>query len=164
MLGCAIGHGDRRGDHDKQRTSGHARGVWSMFEQGRWSSCVCPSVLAGFNLFIGLKMSGKMGLRAAGDLSIRKRWSSFVSLLCPNAPRRDNKAEGNGMVPGYPTSFWNQTACLMWRALMASIRNPFDVGCRLVMCLSIGILCGLVFINATGGTLPRYSTKLTHSP
>jgi hypothetical protein len=54
-------------------------------------------------------------------------------------------------VPAYPTPFWNQLLVLSWRALMAYIRNPTDVIGRLLLSNSVGLVIGLVFINANPG-------------
>eukprot|EP00884_Botryococcus_braunii_P013437 jgi/Botrbrau1/22094/Bobra.0206s0020.1 len=61
------------------------------------------------------------------------------------------------MSRAYPTPLLNQLSCLLWRALMAYIRNPADMAGRLVLGTSTGIICGLTFLNANPdgkGVLP----------
>jgi hypothetical protein len=64
---------------------------------------------------------------------------------------------GHGVVraavsaPAYPTSFFNQLICLLWRSLMVYVRNPADVAGRLMMSLSIGIVVGITFMRSNEG-------------
>eukprot|EP00884_Botryococcus_braunii_P020149 jgi/Botrbrau1/6818/Bobra.0153s0015.3 len=62
-----------------------------------------------------------------------------------------NAVKAATTVPVYPTSFWNQLMCLLWRSLMSYLRNPADVIGRLLMSLSIGIVVGVTFINSNNG-------------
>jgi hypothetical protein len=54
-----------------------------------------------------------------------------------------------GLLPprSYPTSIWNQLRWLMWRNLLAYLRNPADVAGRLVTYLFVGIVLGLIFVQ-----------------
>lgn len=59
--------------------------------------------------------------------------------------------------PNYPTSFWNQLRWLMWRSLLAYLRNPADVAGRLLMYLFVGIMLGLIFLGDRRGEAPSPS-------
>ncbi|KAK9823456.1 hypothetical protein WJX72_002882 [[Myrmecia] bisecta] len=51
----------------------------------------------------------------------------------------------------YPTSWFNQLRVLYWRAVLGYLRNPLDVMARLLLSLTVGILVGITFLNATKG-------------
>eukprot|EP00884_Botryococcus_braunii_P014363 jgi/Botrbrau1/22928/Bobra.0030s0006.1 len=68
-----------------------------------------------------------------------------------------------GLLPArtYPTPFWNQLRWLMWRNLLAYLRNPADVAGRLIMYLFIGLVLGLVFLqDRRGGELTAIQLML----
>lgn len=65
-------------------------------------------------------------------------------------------ARGNNSVDTHHyTSWFAQFRLLYWRSMVISIRNPLDMGARVLASAVLGVLEGLVFLHLGYGRLPQ---------